>query len=161
MEAGYKLNLTDIQSAPGLAQLKKADQFARARRELAEFYLESLSGIEELEMPPQAGFGSEHSWHLFILRLQASSGETRSAFIDELKHCGVGTSVHFIPLHLHPYYRNAFGYRPGDFPQAEDAYYRCVSLPIYPDLTSEERAQVVRAVEQAVLKTRERAVMAA
>jgi len=162
LQAGYKLNLTDMQSALGLAQLRKADRFSQARHELAEFYLERLSRIEELELPRQAPFGSQHSWHLFILRLRpAFSSLNRAGFIDHLKQLGIGTSVHFIPLHLHPYYQQAFGYREGDFPHAEDAYRRCASVPIYPDLTRDERERVVRAIEQAVIESREQVLMAA
>jgi len=162
LEAGYKLNLTDMQSALGLTQLRKADQFAQARRELAVFYFDRLSGIEELQLPPQACGESEHSWHLFILRIRPDvSCMDRAAFVDHLKQSGVGTSVHFIPLHLYPYYQRAFGYRDGDLPNAEDAYRRCLSLPIYPDLTTEERERVVRAIEQAAIESRGSVLMAA
>jgi dTDP-4-amino-4,6-dideoxygalactose transaminase len=162
LEAGYKLNLTDLQSALGMAQLKKADQFAAARAELAQFYFERFSGIEELELPPSASSGSEHSWHLFILRIRPEFCDlNRAILIDRLKRAGIGTSVHFIPLHLQPYYQQAFAYAPGDFPQAEDAYQRCFSLPIYPDLTKQEAKRIADAVEQVVLQSQQRILMAA
>jgi perosamine synthetase len=153
-DAGYKLNLTDMQSALGLAQLQQADQFAGVRREIAEFYLKRFARIDELELPPSFGSEIEHSWHLFILRLRPHATISRNQFIQSLKARGVGTSVHFIPLHLHPYYQSAYGYRHGDLPRAEDAYSRCFSLPIYPDLSREERDRVVHAVEDVVLENR-------
>ena len=97
----------------------------------------------------------EHSWHLFILRLRPellSIG--RDEFIEELKAAGIGTSVHFIPLHQHPYYIEQYGYRHGDFPQAEDSFSRCISLPIYPDLTEAQMEQVVGAVSKIVSRSR-------
>jgi len=161
LHAGYKLNMTDMQSALGLAQLKKADDFAEARRELAQFYRDKLSHIEELELPEQASSENEHSWHLFILRLNSELlNGNRAVFIEELKKRGIGTSVHFIPLHLHPYYRDSYGYQAGDFPHAEDAYGRCFSVPIYPDLTTRERERVVRALEQVALQNQKRVLMA-
>jgi perosamine synthetase len=149
LHAGYKLNLTDMQSALGLTQLRKADEFGDARREIAEFYFDRLGRIDEVELPPQSDPGNQHSWHLFILRLRPEATEiSRNEFVEALNSQGIGTSVHFIPLHLHPYYQQTYGYRAGDLPNAEDAYSRCFSLPIYPDLTAQERNRVVGAVEQ-------------
>lgn len=162
LEAGYKLNLTDMQSALGLAQLQKADAFAEARREIASFYIERLAGIDELELPPQAHPDDQHSWHLFILRLRPEiAGISRNEFIQALKDRGIGSSVHFIPLHLHPYYQRTYGYRAGDLPNAEDAYSRCLSLPIYPDLSVEERERVVSAVEEVLFESPARLMSAA
>ena len=161
LDAGYKLNLTDMQSALGLAQLKKADQFWSGRQHIAEFYMDRLSAIEELELPP-IDIDGQHSWHLFILRIRPELLEiSRNHFITRLKELGIGTSVHFIPLHLHPYYQREYGYSPGDFPNAEDSYARCLSLPIYPDLTPEEMNRVVDAVEQVVWETKRRVLAVA
>ena len=162
LDAGYKLNLTDMQSSLGIAQLKKADQFCNARREVAEFYTSRLSRLDELEMPPQEAAESQHSWHLFIVRLRTGLNTlSRAEFVESLKKADVGTSVHFIPLHLHPYYQQSYGYRKGDFPNAEDAYSRCFSLPIYPDLSLEERRRVVETVEQVAWKSQNRILAAA
>lgn len=161
LDAGYKLNLTDMQSALGLAQLKKADQFWSARQRIAEFYMDRLSAIEELELP-SVGLDGQHSWHLFILRIRPELLEiNRCRFITRLKELGIGTSVHFIPLHLHPYYQHEYGYSAGDFPNAEDAYERCLSLPIYPDLSLAEMNRIVDAVEQVVWESKRRVLMAA
>ena len=113
-------------------------------------------------MPPTGSADKSHSWHLFILRLRTASLEiTRSDFINQLKENGIGTSVHFIPLHLQPYYQLIFGYRRGDFPHAEDAYSRCVSLPIYPDMTDCEVERVMNTVEDIVVKKRRRVLVGA
>ena len=160
IDAGLKANMPDLLAAIGLAQLKKADAFHERRCQIAETYLATLGKLDELEMPPTGNSTKAHSWHLFILRLRPSTLEiNRSEMIRQLKECGIGTSVHFIPLHLHPYYQQAFGYSKGDFPQAEDAYSRCVSLPIYPDMTNSEVERVIKTVEGIVMKNWRRAVV--
>jgi dTDP-4-amino-4,6-dideoxygalactose transaminase len=150
--AGLKANMPDLLAALGLAQLKKADAFHQRRCEIAETYILRFSQVEGLELPPLGALNSTHSWHLFILRIKSGSLTLdRGELIQELKNEGIGSSVHFIPLHLHPYYRDQYGYKPGDFPYAEDAYSRCLSLPIYPDMTDEDVARVINAVEQYVI----------
>ena len=116
LDAGYKANLCDLLAALGSAQLAKCDDFARRRRSIAEIYRSSFAGFEELDNPPAPIDGIEHAWHLFILRIRPETMSlNRNQFVDELKRSGIGASVHFIPLHLHPFYRSAYGYRPGDF----------------------------------------------
>jgi dTDP-4-amino-4,6-dideoxygalactose transaminase len=159
VDAGLKANMPDLLAAIGVAQLKKADAFHQRRQQIAETYLHRLGKMDELEMPPTGNSNKTHSWHLFILRLRPSMLEiNRSEMIRQLKECGIGTSVHFIPLHLHPYYQQTFGYSKGDFPQAEDAYSRCVSLPIYPDMSNSEVERVMGTVEGIVLNNRRRAL---
>lgn len=156
VDAGYKLNLPDILAALGRAQLKKCDTFWQQRCRIAEIYNRHFGEIAELQLPP-AGAAGEHSWHLYILRLQPEAlALDRDQFIVELKNAGIGTSVHFIPLHLHSYYAGAYGYKQQDFPQAEDAFSRCLSLPIYPDLSEEEVERVVRTVTRVVEANRKR-----
>lgn len=143
---GYKANMTDIQAALGIVQLEKCDDLWRRRMHIAQRYMEGFSNLEELEMPPLAA-DSVESWHLFILRLRPEHLDIgRNEFIEELKKRGIGTSVHFIPLHLHPFYALRYGYRRGDFPNAEDAYSRCLSLPIFPGMTEDEIDRVIEAV---------------
>ena len=155
VDAGYKLNLSDVLAALGLAQLKRCEAFWEARQQIASYYSQQLAGMEELELPPQAPEGEVHSWHLYILRLRPEFlAITRDEFIEELKKNRIGSSVHFIPLHLHPYYREKYGYVPGDFPQAEGAYSRCVSLPIYPDMRPEQVSRVVETVKQIICNAR-------
>jgi dTDP-4-amino-4,6-dideoxygalactose transaminase len=155
LHAGFKLNLPDILGALGSAQLKKSDRFWERRTEIARQYCERFEGLDELEVPPAAGPGCEHAWHLFILRLRPEALNIgRNEFVEELKKRGIGASVHFIPLHLHSYYADTYDYRRGDFPNAEDAYSRCLSLPIYPRMNDAAVERVIRAVEQVVISHR-------
>lgn len=150
--AGFKLNLPDVLAAIGSAQLSKSDRFLNRRVEIAERYSQRFAEMDELEVPPSASAECQHAWQLYILRLRPDALTIgRNEFIEQLKARGIGTSVHFIPLHLHPYYAQAYGYKPGDFPHAEDAYSRCLSLPIYPDLSDEDVERVIEAVEQVVV----------
>lgn len=153
IDAGFKSNMPDLLAALGIAQLKKAEAFHLRRREIADVYLRTFSGMDELEMPPTGNVNTIHSWHLFILRLRPETlSSSRSDLIQQLKQAGIGSSVHFIPLHLHPYYRDHYGYCSGDFPHAEDAFTRCISLPIYPDMSDAEVQRVVTTVKQFIQK---------
>jgi dTDP-4-amino-4,6-dideoxygalactose transaminase len=149
--AGFKLNLPDILSAIGLVQLQKSDEFLRRRREIVQRYCERFSKLEELELPPTGGQDLEHAWHLFSLRLRSEDLQIgRNEFMEELKKRNVGAAVHFIPLHLHPYYVQTYGYQRGDFPHAEDAFARCFSLPLYPAMSDDQVERVIDAVESIV-----------
>jgi perosamine synthetase len=162
LDAGYKCNLPDLLAAVGVAQLAKCDDFWRRRREIATMYQERLAGIDELELPPGCEQGDQHSWHLYILRIRPEQlSINRNQFIEKLKSLGIGASVHFVPLHLHPYYRRTHGYRRGDFPAAEDAFDRCMSLPIFPGMTDREVDRVIAAVMQIVGESRKRGAVAA
>ncbi|HKQ53293.1 MAG TPA: DegT/DnrJ/EryC1/StrS aminotransferase family protein, partial [Pyrinomonadaceae bacterium] len=113
---GFKYNLTDIQAALGLHQLRKLGQFQARREEIVRQYAAGLSRFEELSLPAERP-EVEHAWHLYVVRLNLERLRiTRDQFIEELKERRIGTSVHFIPVHLHPYYRDKYGYRPEDFP---------------------------------------------
>ena len=145
--AGHKLNMPDVLAALGVAQLAKCDRFLQRRRTIAARYNAEFSANRAFELPPDGGPGFQTSWHLYILRINRRRlGLDRNGFIDALKRAGIGTSVHFIPLHLHPYYQRAYGYKVGDFPNAEDAYSRCISLPIFPDLTDAEVDRIITTV---------------
>jgi dTDP-4-amino-4,6-dideoxygalactose transaminase len=147
--AGFKSNMPDLLAGLGLAQLRKAEAFHQRRCEIADIYLQKLSRVEEFEMPPTGNMNTTHSWHLFILRLRSKLlAGSRDDLVLQLKQSGIGSSVHFIPLHLHPYYRNRYGYSRGDFPHAEDAFSRCISLPIYPDMNDTDVRRVVASVQQ-------------
>lgn len=149
-QAGYKYNFTDLQAALGLVQLRKCDVMREARHRIAERYSQAFSSVDGLETPTVAP-GRETSWHLYVLRLHLGKLQIdRNQFIEALAERGIGTSVHFIPLHLHPYYQETFGYRPGDFPAAESEYARCISLPIFPAMRDADVAQVVEAVTEVV-----------
>jgi perosamine synthetase len=132
---GFKYNLTDIASAIGLHQLRKADEFLRRRTRLAEGYRERLGGVEEIILP-QSLPDRIHSWHLYSIRLRLDLLRIqRAEVIQQLKDRGIGTSVHWMPLHMHPYYRETYGYRPEDLPTAARIYPELVTLPLFPDMT--------------------------
>ncbi len=154
LEAGFKYNLTDLQSAIGLVQLAKCDALKRARERIAQRYSEAFSCCQELVIPTTRENRST-SWHLYVLRLCAGSLKIdRNEFIEALHRRGVACSVHFIPLHLHPYYQRAYGYRPGDFPRAEREFNLCLSLPIYPGMTDIEINHVISAVRNTATESR-------
>lgn len=146
--AGYKLNMCDVLAAIGCVQLAKTQRLWERRCNIAKIYTEIFSRFEELQVPPAGEAHTEHSWHLYILRVRPELLTTgRDEFIRELKERGIGASVHFIPLHLHSFYADKYGYQRGDFPNAEDAYFRCLSLPIFPDMTEEEVERVAGSVQ--------------
>jgi len=135
LELGCKYNLPDVLAAIGVAQLGKLDRFVAARRTIVARYRAALGDLDTVALPAEPP-GFESAWHLFVVRLRVERLRIdRGAVIEELRRAGIGTSVHFIPLHMHPYYRRTSGTAPGDFPGAEDLYRRCVSLPLYPGLT--------------------------
>jgi len=148
MEPGFKYNLTDIAAALGIVQLKKADRMRQQRADMAQRYNEAFGEYEALVLPPQpTQEGSTHAWHLYPLRLNPKKmGISRNDFIEKLRELGIGTSVHFIPLHIHPYYMETYGYRPQDFPQAIAVYENLISLPLYPSMTEAEIQRVIQAV---------------
>jgi len=149
-EMGYKYNMTDIAAALGLVQLEKLDGFDRRRHELAAFYSERLAAHEELVLPA-APADRTHAWHLYIVRLDPSRARVdRATLIERLAELDVSTSVHFIPVHLHPYYGQLLGLGRGDLPRAEAAFDQAVSLPLYPGMTDEDAAWVVQAVGRAL-----------
>lgn len=151
---GYKYNMTDIAAAMGLAQLAKADQMWRRRREIAQRYNEAFGAIPQLQIPrsglpdsPTSGPQATHAWHLYMLRLHLHKlSIDRAGFIDQLKQRHIVASVHFIPLHTHPYYCQTYGYRPEDFPVAYGQYRREISLPIYSKMSDQDLRDVVAAV---------------
>jgi Predicted pyridoxal phosphate-dependent enzyme apparently involved in regulation of cell wall biogenesis len=146
LSPGFKYNLTDIAAAIGIEQLKKCDNFAAGRNRIASSYNEAFAEIPEIQRPISAP-DVEHAWHLYVIQLELERLRvTRDQFIEALKERGVGTSVHFIPLHLHPYYRDTFGYAPDDFPNATQAYRRNISLPIYPRMNEADIGHVIEAV---------------
>jgi dTDP-4-amino-4,6-dideoxygalactose transaminase len=149
-DVGFKYNLTDLAAAIGLVQLGRADSMRVERERVAARYGRAFAaaGLSELVQLPENPTPDEvHAWHLYPIRLNTERLlTTRGEAIDALQTAGVGTSVHFIPLHLHPYYRRTYGYAPGDLPVAAREYEREISLPIYPDLTDDEVDFVVESL---------------
>jgi dTDP-4-amino-4,6-dideoxygalactose transaminase len=140
---GFKYNLTDVAAAIGLKQLERADALWEERRRLATRYHAALAQVVDTpeELPDR-----QHAWHLYAVRLRG--GADRNRFIEDLKARGIASSVHWRPLHLHPYYRETYGYGPGLFPVAESVFPRLVSLPLFPGMTDAEQEAVVRAVRE-------------
>ena len=146
---GFKYNLTDIASAMGIHQLKKADKFQKRREEMAKKYDEALKDLD-LVFPPHAEAGDLHTWHLYVLRLGKSVKITRDEFIQKMSDLGIGCSVHFIPLHLQPYWKETYKLSPGDFPNALGNFERAVSLPLYTKMTDADQDRVIAAVKKVI-----------
>ena len=151
---GFKYNMTDIQAALGLWQLRKLAGFQERRRAVVRMYHAAFADQDALELPAERP-GIEHAWHLYVLRLRPDALRIgRDVFIEELRERDIGTSVHFIPIHLHPYYRNKYGYRPEGFPVAYTNYQRMLSLPLNARLSDQDVADVIEAVTDVVRRYR-------
>lgn len=154
LEAGYKYNMTDIQASLGLAQLNKQQWMLNERDNIARKYTEAFKGSDLLDVP-RVKPGRSSAWHLYIVKLDLGALRiNRADFIEELKAAGIGASVHFIPLHRHPFYRDTLGYSEKHFPGAEWVYERSVSLPIYPGMTDSDVGRVIEAVSGILLKNK-------
>jgi dTDP-4-amino-4,6-dideoxygalactose transaminase len=146
---GFKYNLTDIAASLGLQQLKKARRFQQRRAEIASRFNEAFAGLPLIPapMPPD---GELHAWHLYPLRLADGAPVARDAFIEQLFGRGIGCSVHYIPLHLQPYWRDRYALTPAMFPHSQHAYEHLLSLPIYTRMTDADVERVVGAVRAAL-----------
>jgi dTDP-4-amino-4,6-dideoxygalactose transaminase len=150
VEPGFKYNMTDVQAALGLAQLGRLERMQQRRGEIAARYLEAFAADERLSLPTVRD-EVQPSWHLFPIRLGArEAGSHRGRFIESMRSRNIGTSVHFIPVHLHEYYRQRYDLRPESFPVAQTAFEGLVSLPIHPGLSEEDVGDVIEAVHGAL-----------
>jgi dTDP-4-amino-4,6-dideoxygalactose transaminase len=157
---GYKYNMPDLAAAIGLHQLKKIDRFHQMRKRIAEQYNTEFADIDEIEIPYILNSNDIHSWHLYIIKLKLEYLRiNRSEFIAEMKKRDIGTSVHFIPLHIQPYYEKRYGYQPEDFPNSYHVFQKVVSLPIYPSLRDADIKRVKSAVQEIVFKNRKKVVV--
>ena len=148
--AGFKYNMAEPQAAIALVQLGRQGEFLERRLAIARRYSDALAGVAGIEIPTVSG-GREHAWHLYVIRLDTEAlAVDRAAFIAGLRKRNVGASVHFIPLHLQPYYAELTGRGPGDFPVAEEAFERIVSLPIWPGMSDDDVDYVVEAVRDTI-----------
>jgi dTDP-4-amino-4,6-dideoxygalactose transaminase len=151
---GFKYNMTDIQAALGLCQLRRLAGFQRRREEIAEQYTRAFSELPELDLPTTR---SEvlHAWHLYVLRVRGGASTIgRDHVVESLANRNIGTSVHFIPIHTHPYYRDKYGYRPMDFPVAFTNFERMLSIPLNPSMTDQDVADVIEAVIDTIKQSR-------
>jgi len=145
---GFKYNMTDVAAALGLRQLTRAETMRCDRESVVHEYLEGLSELDEIELPTEPG-DRIHAWHLFPIKLNLERlSIDRNQFLDELKESGVACSVHWRPLHLHPYYEETFGWRPEHLPAASRVWERLVSLPLFPSMRHEERRHVIESVRK-------------
>jgi perosamine synthetase len=152
VQPGYKYNLTDIAAAIGCQQLRRAEKMRKQRETVAEFFLGALAGIDEIRLPVTDD-NRLHSWHLFPLRLSLEKlAIDRNDFIEELKRAGVGCSVHWRPLHMHPLYRERLGWNENHLPAATKLWNQIISLPIFSTMTFEEMVHVAETVRKLCLK---------
>ena len=147
---GYKNNMTDIQASLGIHQLRKLDGFIETRQRYTRLYDEAFAHVPEIERPIIHS-DRDHIYHLYVIRLCLEGLKLdRAQFIDALRARNIGSSVHFIPVHLHPFYRDTFGYKQGDLPNAEQLYTRILSLPLFPRMTEGDVHEVIEAVENII-----------
>lgn len=143
MAAGYKYNMNDLSASIGIHQLAKADKFLARRQQVASIYRQELSGVKGLTLPSIRSEKDVHAYHLFIIKV-----EERDQFIERMKEYGIGTSVHFIPLHLHPYWKELYKHQDEDFPVALATFKQVVSLPIYTRLTNSQVTKIVDTIKK-------------
>ena len=147
---GFKYNMTDVQAAIGLHQLDRLEGFQRRRREVVSAYTLGFRDLAALQLPVERP-DVESSLHLYVIRLNlAYLTIDRNAFIEALKDRNIGASVHYLPVHMHPFYRDKYGYKPEDCPVAADAYSRMLTLPLHPGLSDQDVNDVVEAVRDIV-----------
>lgn len=147
-ELGFNYRMTDIQAALGRSQLARIDRMASARTRLAERYMELLADLP-LKLPRLLQDRAS-SWHLYVVELEDGARRSRAELFADLRAAEIGVNVHYIPIHLQPYYR-ARGFKPGDFPSAEDYYARALTLPLFPQMTDEQQDRVVAALRASLL----------
>ena len=154
LDSGFKYNLTDIQSAIGLVQLAKCDEMRSTREKIAARYTKEFAMTQTLQVPTVRD-NCDSAWHLYVLRLNLEQVSiTRSEVIEKLREHGINCSVHFIPLHMHPFYKQTYGYNTEDFPVASKEYMRYFSLPIFPGMSSTQIDYVIENVLEIVKSAR-------
>ncbi|MEN6349894.1 MAG: UDP-4-amino-4,6-dideoxy-N-acetyl-beta-L-altrosamine transaminase [Syntrophomonas sp.] len=147
-DLGFNYRMTDIQAALGISQIDKLDYFLKRRRQIAAYYSESLADLP-LELPVEPE-DCHNSYHLYVIKINPRNSFSRKEIYFRLKDRGIHTQVHYIPIHTFPYYREALGCQPGDFPLAEDHYTRILSIPIFPKMTDEEVKTVVKTLREVI-----------
>lgn len=155
LEAGFKYNLTEMAAALGLSQLKKADLFWEKRFRIAQLYTQELKMTPEIILPHPGHLTDQHAWHLYTIRLKTNALKiTRDELINILLEKGIQTSIHWKPLHLHPFYQKNYGFTPHHFPNATEVFEQILSLPIYPDLKEQEVLIVCSTLKEIIQKYR-------
>jgi len=146
-ELGFNYRLTDFQCGLGLSQLKKLDKFIQRRREIVEIYNKELSKIDEIILPKERPY-VKSSWHIYYIRLK--NFQKRKKVFERLRKKGIGVQVHYIPVHLQPYYRNNFGYKEGDYPKAENYYNSTITLPLFVKLNKKQINYILNKIKEAI-----------
>jgi dTDP-4-amino-4,6-dideoxygalactose transaminase len=146
---GFKYNMTDIAAALGRVQLARLPGFAQRRQQLARRYRQALADLP-LILPADAPPGDVHAWHLYVIRLADEARVTRDEVIQALSDAGIGTSVHYVPLHRQPYWRDRYGLKPEQFPVADRAYQRMVSIPLFTAMSDAEQDRIIAALRAVV-----------
>jgi dTDP-4-amino-4,6-dideoxygalactose transaminase len=146
---GFKYNMMDIQAALGIHQLPRLDAFIEARRRIALAYQEAFRDLDALILPEPVPYPARHAWHLYtpLVRLEALTID-RDRFMQELKARNIGVGLHYTAAHEFSYYRDTFGWRPDDFPDAHFVSERILSLPLFPTLTEADQSDVIAAVRE-------------
>jgi perosamine synthetase len=147
-DLGFNYRITDFQCALGLKQLQRLDGWVQRRREIAKEYDDSLAQFAGVVTPFQTA-GSYSAYHLYVVRISGGATIRRRVY-DRLREDGIGVQVHYVPVHLHPYYQENYGFRRGDYPQSEAYYEQCLTLPVYPKMIAEEVRYVIEALSRAV-----------
>jgi len=142
----FNFRITDIQCALGISQLKKIDKFIERRREIAAIYNQAFKNNKEIIIPTEKDF-AKSAWHLYPVQIQ---GIDRRKVFEKLHEEGILVQVHYIPLHLHPFYQKKFGYKLGDFPTAEKYYERAITLPLFPKMTNNEIKRVFNTIKKII-----------
>ncbi len=147
-EVGWNYRITDFQCALGISQLKKLDYFVQKRREISDWYKESFKDINNFTLPTISN-GVEHAFHLYPLKVDfEKTSINKNQFFENMKDQGVLLQVHYIPVHMQPFYKKNFGFKEGNFPNAEKFYKQEISLPIYPTLSNQEQNYVIENIIQ-------------
>lgn len=146
---GFKYNLPDIAAAIGIHQLARLPTFWKRRQELAERYFDALHDLP-YTLPARAPDSGQHSWHLFVVRVDEAAGVNRDQVISHLSEHGIGTSVHYLPLHRQPYWRDRYHLEPSQFPHADAAYQAMLSIPLYTAMSDQDQARVIEALRSAI-----------
>jgi UDP-4-amino-4,6-dideoxy-N-acetyl-beta-L-altrosamine transaminase len=152
-ELGYNYRITDLQCALGMSQLRRVEDFVRRRQDIVDTYRAAFARLPNVKLPPVIGpaAGTRAAWHLFVIEVDFEAGDlTRSEVVARMREQGVGTQIHYVPVHLQPYYRKRRGYVPGKCPFAETYYRRCLSLPLFPRMTAADVRRVTDVVSRFV-----------
>jgi dTDP-4-amino-4,6-dideoxygalactose transaminase len=146
IDLGFNYRMTDLQAALGISQLKRIDEYISTRHNIAAVYDKAFEEKLPINIPKHLD-NTYSSYHLYVIRLQLNNiTRTHKDFFEELKRIGIGVNLHYIPVHLHPYYRN-LGFKNGDFPNAENYYREAISIPVYPGLSSEDQAFIIESIK--------------